>query len=154
MDYMRRFAAKCHACGCRFAVGFKDFTWSFGKNSPFYRQYAVDWQELAADGTIDALVVMGVRYDPVDPWGSTERIYRQIMVRRGKADVYFHASEYNWNGESYRIYAKVAKVSEPEAVRRLIEIAKAVGARGVVLECVDYKNYSEDVCGAIAETLK
>ena len=153
MDYLRRFAAKCHAQGCRFAVGFKGFTGEFGKDSPFYRQYAVDWEELAADGTIDAVVVMGAKYDPRDPWGSTERVYRQIMAHRGKADVYFHVSQYNWYGEGIGGYAKAAKVGEPEAARRLVEIAKAVGGRGVVMECVDHGNYTPAICEAIGQAL-
>ena len=34
-----------------------------------------------------------------------------------------------------------------------MKIAMDAGACGVVLECVDYGNYTPDVCSAIAEAL-
>ena len=102
----------------------------------------------------DAIFVMSVAYDPKDPFGSTERIYRNVMANRGKAKVYFPMASYNFEKCSYREYAKLAKISEPEAVKRLMRMARDAGARGVVLECVDYGNYRPDVCAAIAESIK
>ena len=68
--------------------------------------------------------------------------------------MYFPLASYNFEKCSYGEYAKLAKVSEMEAVKRLMRMARDVGARGVVLECVDYGNYSPAVCAAIAESLK
>ena len=153
MGYVRRFAAKCHEAGCRFVIGIKGFTGGDGKDSPLYRKFAVDWEALAAEGAIDALVVMSVEYDRKDPWGSTARLYREIVSRRGKADIYFHASDYNWRGEGIGGYAEFGKVDRPEATRRLIELARSAGARGVVMECVDHGNYTPAMCEAIAQAL-
>ena len=78
------------------------------------------WRHLAKEGVFDAIFVMSVAYDPKDPFGSTERIYRNVMANRGKAKVYFPMASYNFEKCSYREYAKLAKISEPEAVKRLM----------------------------------
>ena len=97
---------------------------------------------------------MSIAYDPKDPFGSTERIYRNVMANRGKAEIYFPLASYNFEKCGIGEYAKLAKISEAEAATRLLRLAKSVGARGVVLECVDYRNYSPEVCAAIGDMLK
>ena len=152
-DYLRKFSAKCHAAGVEFIGGFvgiddKDDAALRSRFSGF------SWRHLAKEGVFDAIVVMSVTYDPKDPFGSTERIYRNVMANCGKAKVYFPLASYNFEKCSYREYAKLAKISEQESVKRLMRLARDVGARGVVLECVDYGNYSPAVCAAIAESIK
>ena len=102
----------------------------------------------------DAVYVLSIAYDPKDPFGSTERIYRNVMANRGKAEIYFPLASYNFEKCGIGEYAKLAKISEAEAATRLLRLAKSVGARGVVLECVDYRNYSPEVCAAIGDMLK
>ncbi len=152
-DYLRKFSAKCRAAGVEFIGGFigiddKDDAALRSRYSGF------SWRHLAKEGVFDAIFVMSVTYDPKDPFGSTERIYRNVMANCGKAKVYFPLASYNFEKCSYREYAKLAKISEAEAVKRLMRMAQDAGARGVVLECVDYGNYSPAVCAAIAESIK
>ena len=152
-DYLRQFSAKCRAAGVEFIGGFvgiddKDDASLRNRYSGF------SWRHLAKEGVFDAIFVMSVSYDPKDPFGSTERIYRNVMANCGKAKVYFPLASYNFEKCSYHEYAKLSKISETEAVKRLMRMARDAGARGVVLECVDYGNYSPAVCAAIAESLK
>ena len=112
------------------------------------------WRHLAKEGVFDAIYVMSVTYDPKDPFGSTERIYRNVMENCGKARVYFPLASYNFEKCGIGEYAKLTKLSEAEVTKRLIGMARRAGACGVVLECVDYGNYRPDVCAAIAEALK
>ena len=97
--------------------------------------------------------VMSVAFDRRDPFGSTERIYSDVMANRGRAKVYFPVSSYNMLHCGIEEYAKLAHISEAEAARRLVLLARKAGACGVVLECVDYGNYSPAICAAIAESL-
>ena len=152
-DYLRKFSAKCRAAGVEFIGGFVGVD---DKDDAALRsRYSgLSWRHLAKEGVFDAIYVMSVSFDPKDPFGSTERIYRNVMENRGKAKVYFPLASYNFEKCSYGEYAKLAKVSETEAVKRLMRMARDVGARGVILECVDYGNYSPAVCAAIAESLK
>ena len=46
-------------------------------------------------------------------------------------------------------WPKLAKISNREAVERLLKLAKDCGGSGITMECVDYGNYSPDVCEAI-----
>ncbi len=152
-DYLRKFSAKCRAAGVEFIGGFfgiddKDDASLRNRFSGF------GWRHLAKEGVFDAVYVLSIAYDPKDPFGSTERIYRNVMANRGKAEIYFPLASYNFEKCGIGEYAKLAKISEAEAATRLLRLAKSVGARGVVLECVDYRNYSPEVCAAIGDMLK
>lgn len=152
LAYFRKFSARCRAAGVRFVVGFHHVD---GKgDAGAFKGSCVDWKELAREGIADAIVIMSVEFDKADPFGSTERIYRYVMENRGKAEIYFPVTQYNFFRTGIPEYAKLAKVSEAEAVKRLMKLAKDAGARGVVMECVDYRNYSDAECAAIAEALK
>ena len=148
--YLKQFAARCHAKGCRFVLGLRDMEYV----GSTYRRYGIDWRKLAADGTIDAVVAMWFAYDRTNAWNSIEAVYREVMSERGKADVYFPLSSYNCGGVGYPNLARTLGISEAEAVRRLLCLAKDVGARGVVMECVDYGNYSPAVCEEIRRFLE
>ncbi|MCR5750676.1 MAG: hypothetical protein K6G91_01815 [Kiritimatiellae bacterium] len=152
-DYIRKFSARCRAAGVEFIGGFVGID---GKDDSALRSRykGLAWRHLAKEGVLDAIFVMSVKYDPKDPFGSTERIYRNVMANRGKAEVYFPLAAYNFEKCSYHEYAKLAGVSKAEAAKRLVKMARDVGARGVVLECVDYGNYSPEICAAIAEAIK
>ncbi len=152
-DYLRKFSARCRAAGVEFIGGFVGVD---DKDDASLRSRfcGFGWRHLAKEGVFDAVYVMSVRYDPKDPFGSTERIYRNVMANCGKAKVYFPVASYNFEKCGLSEYASLAKVSRAEAARRLLRLASKVGARGVVLECVDYGNYSPEVCKAIGEFLR
>ena len=88
-------------------------------------------------------------------WGSTARIYSDIVrdVRAiGRGRVFFPIMSYNfWLRPGYPEYAKRANVSEAEAVRRLLKLARDAGGDGITMEVVDASNYSPAVCKAIRE---
>lgn len=146
MAYLRAFSRKCHAAGARFAVGFKGID---ATGEWILKRYGVDWPRLAAEGVLDAVVVMAIRYDAKDPWNSTEKTYRAIVANRGKADVYFPLAAYEWLDCGFLGYARTGNVSAAEASRKLLELARDAGGRGAVMECVDYENYPPDVCQTI-----
>ena len=152
-DYLRKFSAKCRAAGVEFIGGFVGID---DKDDASLRKRfsGFAWRHLAKEGVFDAVCVMSVSYDPKDPFGSTERIYRNVMANRGKAEIYFPLASYNFEKCGIGEYAKLAKISEAEAATRLLRLAKSVGARGVVLECVDYGNYTPAVCAAIKSFLE
>ena len=152
-DYLRRFSAKCRAAGVEFVGGFVGVD-DKGDESLRRRYNGLAWRHLAKEGVFDAIYVMSVAYDPKDPFGSTERIYRDVMANRGKAEVYFPLASYNFEKCGIGEYAKLTGLSSAEVTKRLVRMARDAGARGVVLECVDYGNYRPDVCAAIAESLK
>ena len=152
-DYLRKFSAKCRAAGVAFVGGFVGVD---DKDDAALRNRfcGLGWRHLAKEGVFDAIFVMSVTYDRKDPFGSTERIYRNVMANRGRAEVYFPVASYNFEKCGIGEYAKLTNLSEAEVARRLVRLARDVGARGVVLECVDYGNYKPDVCAALAEALK
>ena len=152
-DYLRKFSAKCRAAGVEFIGGFVGVD-DKDDSSLRNRYTGLAWRNLAKEGVFDAIYVMSVAYDPKDPFGSTERIYRDVMANCGKAKVYFPLASYNFEKCGIREYAKLTKLSDSEVTKRLMRMARDAGARGVVLECVDYGNYRPDVCAAIAESLK
>jgi hypothetical protein len=143
-DYLRAFSARCRAAGVRFVVGLPGLD---GVDDAALRARigGFDWRPLAKEGVFDAVFVLSIAMDPADPFGSTERIYRDIMANRGAADIYFPLAAYNMEKCGIGEYSRVTGVPEAEAARRLLGLAKRCGARGVVLECVDYGNYKPDV---------
>jgi len=153
-DYLRRFGAKCRAAGVEFVGGFMGVD-DRDDASLRARFSGVEWRPLAKEGVFDAVYILGITMDPKDPFGSTERIYRSVMSGRGKAEIYFPVASYNFEKCGLEEYSKLTGLSEAEVARRLVRLARAQGegVRGIVLECVDYGNYSPAVCDAIAEIL-
>lgn len=149
MAYVRAFAAKCHAAGVRFLLGFAKLDL---KDDHVWTHYALDWKALAAEGALDGVVAMGVVADPKRPFESTREILDYACAHRGKAKVYFHASMYDYNGNGIPTYCRWTKVSSGEAATRLLSIARDAGCAGAVLECVDYGNYPESVRQALEWT--
>ena len=118
-----------------------------------YEQRAVDWRRLLREEIIDGVAVACVQPDWDDMWGSTARIYADIVrdVRAtGRGRVFFPIMAYNfWLRPGYPEYAKRAKISEAEAVRRLLKLARDAGGDGITMEVVDASNYSPEVCEVI-----
>ena len=112
---------------------------------------ALDWKKLAAEGLFDAIVAMCPVIDESDrdPWAKVAQLYGHVRAHCGKAAMYGHCSMYDYQLCGIKRCAKAAGVSEPEAARRLLETAKSCGAKGVVMECVDYGNYPPETMEAI-----
>lgn len=137
--YVRAIRARIRAHGgrTRFLVGLSDMDL---RDRNMWERFALDWKKLAAEGVFDAVVVSNVRPSG-DTWKSTRDIYEYVMTHRGKADVYFHCSIYDYH---YGIpsYCRATGESREVVARKLLELAKDVGGKGVILECVDQGNYS------------
>ena len=148
-NYLRAFSAKCRAAGVRFIVGLPGID---DKDDAALRARIGDfgWRTLAREGTFDAVYVLSVAMDPADPFGSTERIYRSVKDACGATEVYFPLAAYNMEKCGIVEYARRGGVSEAEAAKRLIDLARDCGGRGVVLECVDFENYKPEVRDVLA----
>ena len=156
--YFRAFSAKCRAAGVRFYVGWKPVRLA---NDPKPTEYCVDWgrildwKGLAAEGVFDGVAPLSVVWSDKDPFGETLRLYRYVReVCGAKADAYFPVSAYDFYRYGIPSYAKATKLSKADVVRRLMGLAWEAGGRGVTFECVDYGNYSDAECRAIAEMLE
>lgn len=118
-----------------------------------YEQRAIDWRAMLREGIIDAVAIACVQPDWNDMWGSTAKIYADLVrdVRAiGRGRIFFPIMSYNfWLRPGYPEYAKRAKISEAEAVRRLLRLAREAGGDGITMEVVDASNYSPAVCAEI-----
>ena len=128
----------------------------FGAKEDYaYIYRAVDWRKMLRNGIIDSVAVACIAPDWNDPWGSTARIYGDIVreVRGiGRGKVYFPIMNYNFaNRPGYGEYAKRTGLSNEQAVQRLLELARDAGGDGITMEVVDLNNYSPAVCKAIRE---
>ena len=152
-DYIRRFSAKCRAANVRFVIGVHFID---GKGDLRGRSRAgFDWRKLAAEGVFDGVAPLSVVWSDKDPFGETLRLYRYVReVCGAKADAYFPVSAYDFYRYGIPSYAKATKLSKADVVRRLMDLAWEAGGRGVTFECVDYGNYSDAECRAIAEMLE
>ncbi len=145
--YLRALSARCRARGVRFLIGLTKMSVD---ESYIWRTYALDWKALAAEGVFDGVVVTEVVVDGNDAKGAVERTYRWVAANCGRADFYASVSQYSYQ-YGYVRYAKDRGISEVEAVRELLQLAEKSSAKGVILECVDWNNYSDGVCDVLNE---
>ena len=139
--YLRAFGVRCHAVGVEFFIGISPVD---DEDDFVYRQWAIDWKRLAAEGVFDGVVAMGVKVEETDPFGSTRRILAKTRESIGSAALYFQCSAYDCNF-GYAMYARQLNMPFGEAAKKLVDMTKEIGGKGVILECVDYANYPEDV---------
>lgn len=87
---------------------------------------------------------------------------RALQVKRKKdiplaglcgTDLYSHVSIYNFSGKGIPQFVKDTGDTTAEVARKLLAIAKETGCAGVILECVDYKNYPPDVNDVLVELM-
>ncbi len=103
----------------------------------------IDWKRFVNEGLIDGLVVMAVNWKRQDPFGSTLTKYREIMdFCQGKCQVFFAVQGYNFTHKGVQEYVEATKLPAREVAQKLLDITREVQADGVVLECVDYRNYA------------
>lgn len=112
---------------------------------------AIDWRQLAREGVLDGIAVMNVQFDAKDPWGATRRVYDEVVAAKGRAKTYFPVRAYDYGNGGIPSYVKATKLSVGAVTRRLMEMAHAAGGDGIVMECVDYNNYSDEMCRIIRE---
>ena len=150
MGYLREYGRRCHAAGARFLIGFQHMD-PDTKNDEVYSTFAIDWRALAADGTIDGLVVMSTVYDAKDPYGCSRRALEGLKGQLGKADLYFHASMYDYSKAGIPRFVRDTKDSAGTVAKKLLAISRETGCRGIIMECVDHRNYPPDVNDALKD---
>lgn len=88
MDYIRGIRARCDATGrrIRFLIGLPHI--SLGEKTDYTLfQCGVDWKELAADGTVDGIVLMAAFLRPGrDVWLETRDVYSHVMRNKGSIE--------------------------------------------------------------------
>ena len=168
MGYLRDYGALCRSNGVEFVVGWgtttQNGTTIRRESCPgdvrdingmlAWQQFGFDWRQLVREGTVDGIWVMNVAYDPLRPFESTRETLAYMKADMGSAKLYFGVNWYNMRHDGIESYATDAGVSNAEAARRLLDLAKDVGCAGIVYECVDCHCYPADVCDALKETSK
>ena len=157
--YMTRFIREihrlCHSGGrnVTFILGMAQFDC---EGDFQLEEVGLDWKAVAAEKSADALAISDVNWKRVsavaDVWAETERIYRHLKEHSNDLAVYLPFKQYGGDdGGGYPAYAKLLGVKPEVAAARQYALAKKCGARGVILECVDYCNYSPTVCDIMRE---
>lgn len=146
MNYVRAMRRRMDATGrkIRFILTAKENVGSRPAGDCSRQGHGLDWVQLLKEDTID-----GVAIDPIfgaeragdKIMEATEQVYRRAIRAAEGKPVYFSVCEYGFRRGNYHDYAKALGVSESEAVRRLMQLAKDCGGAGIVMECVDYENY-------------
>jgi len=114
----------------------------------------VDWRRLVREGVIDALVVMGVKWDTGRPFESTREIYRSVLAAcGGRCEVLFPVSMYDFTKKGIPGYSQASKRSPGNVAGELLKLAWEEGADGICMECVDYRNYSPEACAEMRAAL-
>lgn len=115
-------------------------------NDPLVRS-AADWRRWLDEGLVDTLVINYVKWDKAAPMESTERAYREVMqVAAGRCRVLCPVQQYDFTGLGMPAYEKATSTKPEQVAESLVRMAHRVGAAGISLECVDYRNYSPAVC--------
>lgn len=118
---------------------------------PNWTLKACDWRRYAREGIVDAVVLCSLKPDWKRPLESTKEICLKVKADAGRAQFFCPVSEYRSQKCGIGDYAKALGVSREEATSMLMALAKEVGADGVLLECVDYRNYSPGMMKAVRE---
>lgn len=121
------------------------------KGDPNWTLKANDWKRYAREGIVDVIVLESLMPDWKRPIESAREICLQVKGDAGPAKFFCPVMEYMFQQCGIARYAESLGVSKEEATARLMALAKEVGADGVILECVDYKNYSPGMMKAIRE---
>ena len=112
-----------------------------------YRERGIDWRRLARNGIIDGIVIMAYDPDPKHPLESTRTFYRSVARDKGDCQLFCPVSEYcQIKKRGIGDYARMLGVSKREATRILLNLAHEVKADGILMECVDYNNYTDEMC--------
>lgn len=128
----------------RFLLGIHD---RHGDPDPMYYEKGIDWRRLAKNGIIDGVVIMAYDPDPKRPLESTREFYRSVARDKGACQLFCPVSEYcQTRKRGVGDYARMLGISKQEATRVLLDLAREVKADGILMECVDYNNYTDEMC--------
>ncbi len=117
------------------------------------REKAIDWRQLAEARLIDGLVVVSVVPDRRAVWESTEAIYQQVAAQakaRG-LPVFFPVSMYCHDKWGIPTYMEATGGDAVAVTRQLLQLAARAQGDGILMECVDFGNYSEAMATAIRD---
>ena len=85
--------------------------------------------------------------DPKRPLESTRELYESVARDKRKSQLFCPVSEYcQTRKRGIADYAKMLGVSNVEATKILLNLAREVNADGILMECVDYNNYTDEMC--------
>ena len=87
--------------------------------------------------------------DPKRPLESTKELYELVAKDKGRCQLFCPVSAYTFQKSGIANYAEWLGVSKGEATRKLLELAREVKADGILMECVDYRNYTPEMCEAL-----
>ena len=119
----------------------------YDETDPLYAERGIDWRRLAKNGIIDGVVIMSFDPDPKRPLESTRELYESVAMDKGKCQLFCPVSEYcQTRKRGIADYAKMLGVSNVEATKILLNLAREVNADGILMECVDYNNYTDEMC--------
>lgn len=124
-----------------------------GKSDATYRDRGIDWRRLVREHVIDALVVHHTAFNEQKPFEQAKAICQSVISECGKdVDVLLPVMAYDY-APGIPSYARAAGISREEAMGRLVRMAQECGAAGIVLECVDFNNYTPAMRRMLHETL-
>ena len=109
----------------------------------------IDWRRLVREDVIDGIVIGSVQADPKRPLESTKELYELVAKDKGRCQLFCPVSAYTFQKSGIANYAEWLGVSKAEATRKLLELAREVKADGILMECVDYRNYTPEMCDAL-----
>jgi len=144
--FFRAVRRRLDGCGRKVRFLFGVYEVARDGSSPTWNLKAIDWVRLAKEHVFDGVIIESVRPDWKHPMESTRQIYETVKARLDGAVPFFcPVMEYDYQKCGIRTYARYLNLSLPETTRRLCDLAKEVGAAGVLLECVDYGNYTPEM---------
>ena len=97
-------------------------------------------------------MIASVKVDPKRPLESTKELYELVAKDKGRCQLFCPVSAYTFQKSGIANYAEWLGVSKGEATRKLLELAREVKADGILMECVDYRNYTPEMCDALTAT--
>ena len=116
---------------------------------PLWSKKAIDWRRLVREDVVDGIVIASVKADPKRPLESTKELYELVAKDKGRCQLFCPVSAYTFQKSGIANYAEWLGVSKAEATRKLLELAHEVKADGILMECVDFRNYTPEMCDAL-----
>lgn len=150
LAFFRGVRARLDASGrkIRFLFGIYEISKS---SDPTWTKKAIDWRAMVREGIVDGIIVTSVAFDEHRPLESTRELYEYVKKDVAPKQFFVPVSAYDYQHCSVDRYARLLGVSKGEATAKLMNLAGEVGATGVILECVDYQNYTPEMATAIRD---
>ena len=78
-----------------------------------------------------------------------KELYELVAKDKGRCQLFCPVSAYTFQKSGIANYAEWLGVTKGEATRKLLELAREVKADGILMECVDYRNYTPEMSEAL-----